>query len=112
MRRLLAVIALGLAATAPAATPALAAPHEWNYCPTEARGTVSHNGDASWVATSQSSRLIDMRIAPIGGITAMVCTYSMFGTEYWIYKRPSAEMPVCEPRTDGNGNRGFYCRPI
>lgn len=113
MRRLLAVLALGLAATAPTVTPSFAAPHEWHYCPAEARGTVTHNGDASWVATTQSSRLMDMRIAPIGGITAMVCIYRMFGTDYWIYKHPSAEMPVCEPRTNSSsGARGFYCRPI
>jgi hypothetical protein len=112
MRRLLAVLALGLAAAVPAATPAVAGPYEWHYCPTEARGTVSHNGDASWVATSQSSRLIDMRIAPIGGITAMVCTYRMFGTEYWIYKHPSPEMPVCQPSADGERRPAFFCRPI
>ena len=112
MRRFLAILALGLAAAAPLATPAVAGPHEWHYCPAEARGTVSHSGDASWVATSQSSRLIDMRIAPIGGITAMVCTYRMFGTEYWIYKHPSAAMPVCQPSADSSRRPAFFCRPI
>ena len=112
MRRLIAVVALGLAAAAPISTPALAAPHEWHTCPAEARGTVTHNGDDSWVATSQSSRLIDTRVAPVGGIVALVCTYTMFGTEYWIYKHPSAAMPNCEPRTDDRGHRGFYCRPL
>lgn len=111
MRRLIAVLALSLAAAA-TATPSFAAPHEWHVCPTEARGTVSHNGDASWVATTQSSRLVNTRVAPIGGVVALVCTYTMFGTEYWIYKRPSAEMPNCEPRTDNIGRRGFYCRPL
>jgi hypothetical protein len=109
MRRLIAVLALSLAAAAPA-TPSFAAPHEWHLCPTEARGTVSHNGSANWVATTQSSSLVNTRIAPIGGIVSLVCTYTMFGTEYWIYTRPSAAMPNCEARTDGNGRRGFYCR--
>jgi len=111
MRRLLAVLALGLAAVAPVSTPALAAPHEWHTCPAEARGTVSHNGDSSWVATSQSSRLTDLRVAPVGGVVALVCIYRMFGSDYWIYKHPSAEMPNCEVRSNG-GNRGFYCRPL
>lgn len=111
MRRLVVLLALGLAAAAPSATPAVAGPHEWHYCPAEARGTVSHDGDGGWVATSQSSRLVDMRIAPIGGITAMVCVYRMFGSDYWIYKHPSPAMPVCQPSSDGS-RRAFFCRPV
>lgn len=99
---------LGLAV--PASTQvAQAAPHEWHICPAEARGTVSHTGDASWVATTQSSRLIDTRVAPIGGIVALVCVYQMFGGEYWIYKRPSPDYVACRPDTNSARQRGFFC---
>ncbi len=111
MRRLLPVLALVLAGFAGAATPVSAAPHEFHTCPTEARGTVTHNGDASWVATNQSSRLVDRRVGPIGGVVALICVYQMFGGEYWIYKHPSAEMPNCQPNENG-GRVGFYCRPL
>ena len=111
MRRLLPVAALVLAVLSPLAvpTPALAAPHEFHVCPAEARGTVTHNGDTSWVATTQSSRLIDTRIAPIGGIVALICVYTMFGGEYWIYKRPSPAYVACRPETTTDGRHGFYC---
>src|SRR3954447_14918680 len=109
MRRLLTVLALALTALAPTATPSFAAPHEWHYCPTEARGTVTHNGDSSWVATTQSSSLIDMRVAPIGGIVALICVYHMFGGDCWIYKRPSPAYVSCRPDRAADGSRGFYC---
>ena len=104
MRYALPVLALGAALIIAAGLSAQAAPHEYHTCPTEARGTVTHDGDATWVATAQSSGLIDTRIAPIGGIVALVCVYHMFGGEYWIYKRPSPQYVNC--RGDG---RGFYC---
>jgi hypothetical protein len=109
MRRLIPVLALvsSLAATG---SPAIAAPHEYHVCPAEARGAVSHSGDGSWVATPQSSRLIDTRVAPIGGIVALVCVYHMFGGEYWIYKRPEPGMTSCFPYTNGT-QRGFDCTP-
>ena len=109
MRRLLPLAALCIAALTSVSTPVSAAPHEWHTCPSEARGNVAHTGDASWVATTQSSRLIDMRVAPIGGIVALVCVYQMFGGEYWIYKRPSPAYIACRPQTAGDGRRGFYC---
>ena len=92
------------------ATPVLAAPHERHLCPAEARGSVTHDGGAEWVATSQSSRALDARIAPIGGVVALVCVYQMFGSEYWIYKRPSPEYTTCRPEPYGD-RRGFYCSP-
>ncbi len=109
MRHLLAVLALTGALLPAAALPVQAAPSESHFCPTEARGTVTHNGDASWVATNQASRLSDLRIAPIGGVVALVCVYQMFGGEYWIYKHPSAQYANCEVITTGDGRRGFYC---
>lgn len=109
MRHVLAALALAGALTSGFSLPAQAAPHEWHLCPTDARGTVTHNGDASWVATTQSSGLIDLRVAPIGGVVALVCVYHMFGGEYWIYKRPSPDYVNCRPDRDSGGGRGFYC---
>lgn len=97
------LFALAVAA-ALASTPVRAAPHEYHTCPSEARGAVTHDGDPSWVATTQSSRLVGTRVAPIGGIVALVCIYQMFGGEYWIYKRPSPEFVSCRAEL-----RGFYC---
>jgi hypothetical protein len=112
MRRLLMIAALAVAASPTfTVTPVYAAPHEWHACPTEAHGTVTHNGDSSWVATTQSSSLIDMRVAPIGGIVALICVYHMFGGDYWIYKRPSPAFVSCRPQRAADGSRGFYCAP-
>lgn len=104
MGRALLVLAMAAALTTAAGLPVQAAPHEYHTCPSEARGTVTHNGDASWVATTQSSRLVGTRVAPIGGIVALVCVYQMFGGEYWIYKRPSPEYVTCRAELNG-----FYC---
>jgi len=104
MRHVLPVLALAATLIAAVGVPAHAAPHEYHTCPSEARGTVTHDGDASWVATTQSSRLVATRVAPIGGIVALVCVYQMFGGEYWIYKRPSPEYVACRAEA-----RGFYC---
>jgi hypothetical protein len=104
MRRVLFALALAAMLTSTAGPPVQAAPHEYHTCPSEARGAVTHDGDASWVATSQSSRLIGTRVAPIGGVVALVCIYQMFGGEYWIYKRPSPEYVTCRAEA-----RGFYC---
>ena len=110
MRRLLMIAALAFAA-APAVTVSsvYAAPNEWHACPTEANATVAHNGDSSWVATTQSSGLIDLRVEPIGGAVALVCVYHMFGGEYWIYKHPSPAFANCRPDRAADGSRGFYC---
>lgn len=104
MRHVLPVLAIAAALTSAAVPPVEAAPHEYHTCPSEARGAVTHNGDASWVATTQSSRLVGTRVAPIGGIVALVCIYHMFGGEYWIYKRPSPAYVACRAELNG-----FYC---
>lgn len=104
MRRVLFALALVATLTSTTSLPVQAGPHEYHTCPSEARGTVTHDGDASWVATTQSSRLVGTRVAPIGGIVALVCVYQMFGGEYWIYKRPSPEYVACRAEA-----RGFYC---
>lgn len=99
----LAVAALALVA-APA--PVFAAPNVVLNCPAEARGTVSHNGDAAWVATTQSSRVMDATLEQIGGQNSLVCHYRMFGGDYWIYQRPPVDYPRCR-RLDSSP--GFYC---
>lgn len=111
MRKLLALVALTSLLIPAASLPAQAGPHEWHICPTDARGTVSHNGDGSWVATTQSSGLIDSRIAPIGGVASLVCVYQMFGGEYWIYKHPSPDFARCRPDMNTDGRKGFFCSP-
>lgn len=108
MRRLLPVFAFALVSLAAGAAPVAAAPNEYHACPPEARGAVTHNGDAEWTATTQSSRLMDLRITTIGSQVALVCVYHMFGGEYWIYSRPSPSFPNCTVRS-GNGRPGFYC---
>lgn len=111
MRHVLPLLALG-AMLVPATTlPAAAAPREFHVCPAEARGTVSHNGDSDWVATTQSSRVQDARVAPIGGIVALVCVYRMFGGDYWIYMRPNPDFLNCRPYNN-SGERGFDCIPL
>lgn len=109
MRRVLALIALATALVPAATLPAQAAPHEFHTCPNEARGTVTHSGDSSWIATGQSSRLTGFRIERVGGDIALVCEYLMFGGTYWIYKRPSADFPNCQPRDVSFEQKGFYC---
>lgn len=110
MRRLLLALAFAVTALTGISTPTLAAPHERHVCPAEARGNVTHNGAASWTATSQSSRNIDARVAPIGGVVALVCVYYMFGGEYWIYTRPSPDYTTCRVEP-WDGRRSFYCSP-
>ncbi|MBI4922378.1 MAG: hypothetical protein HY834_11560 [Devosia nanyangense] len=87
---------------------AVAAPHIILSCPSEARGTVTHTGDAGWIATNQSSRVTGVRFETIGGQSSLVCVYLMFGSEYWIYRRPQADYPRCRP---ADGGAGFYCQP-
>jgi hypothetical protein len=100
------VFGLAVAAIALVAAPALAAPNVVLPCPSEARGTVTHNGDAGWIATNQSSRVSFSRVEQIGGETALVCVYRMFGGDYWIYRRPPADYPRCR---HNEGSPGFYC---
>jgi hypothetical protein len=110
MRRLLALAALSVSLVPATTVTALAAPHEWHTCPSEATGTVAHNGGSDWIATNQSSRPRDLRISQIGSRQALVCVYRMFGTEYWIYKYPSDAYPRCTVTDNGGGaGRGFYC---
>jgi hypothetical protein len=105
--RVLALIGvIGSLALSP--TVAVAAPHIILSCPAEARSSVSHGGDSSWVATNQGSRVTGVRIENIGSQRALICTYHMFGTEYWIYTRPRADFPRCRP---ADGGAGFYCQP-
>ena len=93
--------------TTTATIPAKAAPNVVLDCPLEARGVVTHNGDAGWITTNQSSHRQDARVESIGGQPALVCTYLMFGGEYWIYQRPPVGFPRCR-RLD-SGTPGFYC---
>lgn len=83
----LAVLALG---AGPASAESRDVP-----CPREARGVVSHNGEADWVATTQSSPIQGVSIEQLGGSAALVCHYRMFGGDYWIWRRPPAEVPNC-----------------
>ena len=106
MRLFLQSLPLATAMLLAVCIPARAAPHQYHTCPTEARGSVSHHGEADWVVTPQSSRLTGTRIAPIGGIVALVCVYQLFGSEFWIYKRPAPDYVNCVADA-----RGFYCRP-
>jgi hypothetical protein len=90
------------------AAPASAGPNVTLPCPAEARGTVSHTGDAAWVATTQSSRVVLATIEQIGGQPALVCTYRMFGGDYWIYRRPPADYPYCRRSSSA---LSFFCTP-
>lgn len=87
--------------------PAIAAPNVVLACPTDARGVVTHNGDAEWVATTQSSRPVLASIEQIGGQPALVCTYHMFGGDYWIYRRAPVDYPRC--RRSDTSSVSFYC---
>lgn len=112
MRSLLPVIALVLPVLTLAPLPATAAPHEFYACPPEARGMVGHAGDASWVATNQSSRVQAARVERVGADVALACVYRMFGGDYWIYKRPSPAFPNCTARSSAAEGYGFYCLPV
>lgn len=86
---------------------AQAAPHVIYDCPAEASGVVSHSGDAGWTATNQSSRVRGARLETIGGQVALVCTYQIFGTEYWIFRHPTADFPNCR-RIEGQPRFACY----
>ncbi len=106
MHRLLVLAAFS--ASAFAALPASAASNSY-LCPTEARGVVSHTGDAAWTATNQSSRVTEARVEMIGGQPALVCIYRMFGGDYWIHRRPEAPFMRCGGGDQGHGRLGFTC---
>lgn len=108
MRSTVLVLAGAIALSFFPVAAAQAAPHIILNCPAEARGVVSHNGDSSWVATNQSSGIMGVRLEMIGSGPALVCVYRMFGSEYWIYRRPQPDYPRCRP---ADGARGFYCQP-
>lgn len=110
--RLLPAFAFAVVALTTVATPVTAAPHEWHSCPDDARATIAHTGDASWVATNQSSRPVSSHVGPIGGVVALICVYTMFGTDYWIYKRPSPDLQNCRALPDSNGRPAFECMPL
>ncbi len=71
-------------------------------CPREARGVVSHNGDADWTATNQSSPILSISMERIGGQPALVCHYRMFGGDYWIWRRPPIAVQICAPLPGSN----------
>ena len=74
-------------------------------CPTETRAQVRHAGDASWIATNQSSALDRLEIRDIAGQRSMVCVYWLFGATYWVHRpfppRASCEIVATEQK--------FYC---
>lgn len=80
------------------------------WCPTEARGTVTHNGDASFWATPQSSSLQRLSIERIGGNVALSCHYQMFGGDYIIWRQPPADHPNCVVSPPEEPGRKFYCQ--
>lgn len=108
MRYSVFAIAGAIALSVLPVTTAHAAPHRYFDCPTDARSSVTHNGDAGWIATNQSSRPVNARVEIIGTETALVCIYAMFGTEYWIYRRPDAGFGRCSVMPS---RRGFDCVP-
>jgi len=108
MRHVLPVLALVASLFAAPGLPALAADSEFHTCPDNAEARVSHTGSSEWIATTQSSRPRELRIEIIGRNPALVCVYRMFGTDYWIYRYPSAHHPNCTVSSEG-GTRGFYC---
>ncbi|RST78410.1 hypothetical protein EJC49_25475 [Aquibium carbonis] len=108
MRRLLVLAAFVALASASGVSPSLAA-SQVHYCPPEARGIVSHTGDASWTATNQSSRVTAARVEMIGGQPSLVCVYRMFGGDYWIHRRPEAPFMQCSGGDMGLGRVGFSC---
>lgn len=76
-------------------------------CPAEARGSVSHTGASDWIATPQSSRVMNVTLDQIGGQPALICNYAMFAASYIIWQRP----PVSHPNCLANPARmGFDCR--
>jgi len=109
MRHLLPVLALALSSLSFAPLSATAAPHEYHTCPDEARSIVGYAGDPSWIATNQSSRVRAARVERVGSEVALACIYRMFGSDYWIYKRPSPAYPNCTARSSAVEGYGFYC---
>ncbi|MEO6012568.1 MAG: hypothetical protein ABIQ30_03150 [Devosia sp.] len=105
MRTLLIGVFGGLVLAA-CATAAQAAPNVVLLCPTQAHAVVTHNGDDSWVATNQGSGVTGRRVETIAGQPSLVCTYHMFGADYWIYRRPQADFPNCQI---SDRVTGFYC---
>lgn len=71
-------------------------------CPSSARGVVTPSPAGAggqpmeWTATPQSSSVQSASIEDIGGAPALVCHYSMFDHDYWIWMRPPAQVPFCE----------------
>ena len=108
MRRLLVLAAFGISAFAAGILPASAA-SQVHVCPPEARGEVTHTGEAAWTATSQSSRVTAARVETVGGQPSLVCIYRMFGGDYWIYRRPEAPFMQCSAGDMGSGRLGFQC---
>lgn len=79
-------------------------------CPDNARAAVSHDGDAVWTATTQSSGVQSLSIETLGGSQVLVCHYQMFGTDYWIWRRPPTEVPFCSvlQQPAASGGRGIF----
>lgn len=108
MRRLLVLAAFSAFASSVGVSPSVAA-SQVHYCPPEARGVVTHTGEASWVATNQSSRVTAARVETVGGQPSLACVYRMFGGDYWIYRRPEAPFMQCTAGDMGSGRLGFLC---
>jgi hypothetical protein len=105
--RVTAFAVLALASTLAAVpSPGFARTSTQLYCPTEARGTVVHNGDAQWYATPQSSRVISLTMGNIAGQVALICNYELFGATYIIWQPAPAGYPNC--RADGPSS-SFIC---
>ena len=82
-------------------------------CPEQTRSTVTHNGDAAWTATNHQSAPTGATMERMGGTPIMVCHYRLMNTDYWIWQRPPADMPVCTVlrRPQGDDRRAvFTCR--
>ncbi len=86
--------------------PTAARAESWDVvCPTEARGSVElQRNDGTWVATPQSSAVTGRAIESIGGQPALVCLYSLFGSDYRVWRRPPPEVPNCTVQ-----DWGFLC---
>lgn len=80
------------------------------YCPDQAEAVVTHDGDAEWTATTQSSQIQFISIEQIAGAPALVCHYRMFDRDYWIWRRAPAEFPNCTvwEQPIGDQRRGIF----
>lgn len=89
-------------------------------CPEQASGTVEfpptrmswEAEDPEWTATQQSSRVQSASIEQWGAGPVLVCHYRMFGSDYWIWRRPPERLPYCTVQaqpTAANPRASFSC---